>query len=152
MNRYGTLGQTAWFVFGSWAGVCFSQLADVLQNGEFKIRHLIDDGSKLPFMLFLYLPMSTLLALIFAAWFKFRGSKLPSRAPWALPFVGGLIYLPLLGALIPVLCIVYRQSRGPAIGMAVATLLFGMPLLFAEVCFRMSRYVDGPTLDANSAT
>lgn len=150
MNRYGIRGQIAWFAFGTWAGDCFVQLFEVVYRGEFKIRSTLNDGSGLPIMLFLAMPLSVFFAIGFGGWLWFRSRKRGScQTPWAIPFLGGLFFIPLCAALIPVLCIICRQDQGTIIGTAVAALIYGLPVVSAEICLRMSRYREHPRSGVN---
>ena len=140
MKGYGIVGQTAWFMFGTWAGASSEQLLEVIYWGEFRVRSTIDDGTNLPFMLVLFLPMSAFLSATFAAWLGIRGRrKVVPAVPWAIPLVAGSLFLPLCSAMIRVLCVVGRPGQGAVIGTLVMILLFGIPVVFAEICLRTSR-------------
>jgi hypothetical protein len=141
MNAYSYMGQSVWFAFGTWAGVVTWTLVDVIQGNEFKIRSIVDDGSFLPYFIALFVPCAMLLTVRFMIWQAFRSwcKKVPTATPWLAPLLAGLLYLPIVAAMIPVLCTVTNQGQGLRIGTAVCVLFFGLPAVFAEICLRVGQ-------------
>jgi hypothetical protein len=148
MKPYSYFGQSAWFAFGAWTGAVTWIFVDILQGHPFRIRHIVDDGSFLPYFVALYIPCALLFSFPFLAWqaFRTRRARVVALTPWPVPLLSGLVYFPIVGAMIPILCIVTNQGQGSRIGTAVCVLVFGLPLLFGEFCLRVGQLMtqDAP--------
>ena len=138
MRAYSYLGQSTWFAFGAWVGVATWIFVDILEGHPFKIRSIVVDGSSLPYFIAFYIPCALFLTLPFFVWqvFRTQRAKVTAQTPWLVPLLLGLVYFPIVGAMIPVLCMVTNQGQGWRIGTAVFVVLFGLPVVFSEICLR----------------
>lgn len=137
MKSVGLKGQYVCFAAGTWIG---SIVAGYVEQ---QVRELVSSPRELPFelMVALYVPFSLLLALPFLMWImiRARGRESVAATAWLIPFAFGLVYFPLLFSAIPMLIYVTGQGQGTLISSCIATLVFGLPIVGAEIAFRIGR-------------
>ena len=138
MKMYGIRGQVTYFAFGTWAGAAAWIAIEAMQRTE--VKSWGDTESGLRLLVTGYIFFALLTAIPFAAWLliRRRWKQRPTVVLWIAPLVAGFAYLPSLGALLPLMIHVTGQGQGPLIGTAVATYLFGAPVVLAEVCLRIA--------------
>lgn len=146
MKTYGILGQSGWFAFGTWAGAVFYILLGAMHKQE--IKSWADTESGLELLLYGYVAFALLLAVPHAAWLRIRAGRWKplTKAPWVVSLVLGLIYLPLLSRLVPLLIFATGQGQGNLIGSSIMACLFGFPVIFAEVSLRLARRYNAQKL------
>ena len=134
MNAYTITGQCLWFAFGAWAGGVLVELSEIIRAQSLRIHSMVDDGSMLPLLIALFIPLAVVMTVPFGGWLLFRSRRGMTRcaAPWLLPLVAGLLYLPLCGMAVPLLCALTAQSQGTRIAGAIVVLLFGLPVAFED--------------------
>lgn len=132
-------------LFGLGAGAMFF-LEPVLQSlyGDKPVmaRSMVANGEWVRFIAMMGLVMGGLLAVPFAVWWRFRERRLKAvfKAPWLMAILCGLVY-PL--ALYLSFSLVAFDGRVTILdGTFMYAALFGLPVLFAELCVRYSLYVD----------
>lgn len=142
MDSLGVKGQYFCFAVGTWCG------SIVAGSVERWFRPASPSPRELPLelLVLLYIPVSLLLASLFAIWIAVRSRRENPRPAigWRTPFSLGLAYLPLLFGAIPLLIRATGQGHGPIIGSCIAALLLGLPILAGEIAFWFGRPTSAP--------
>jgi hypothetical protein len=137
MKTIGVLAQCVWFAFGTWVGSIFAGTAETI----FRDPPPQPTSRDIPieWLIVLYIPLSVLLSLIFLGWIVIRSRTTGGtcRLPWLVPLVLGTAYLPVVFSSIPVLIWLTDQGQGAFIGLSIAGVLFGLPVVLGEIAFRI---------------
>jgi hypothetical protein len=141
MKTYGFCGQVLWFIFGTWVGAALAVLSEIVLRKEFKIGPYYNDGSGIPAEIALFVPLACMFAVPYVVWLWFRTSRTGQRSKisWAFPLFLGIAYFPLLFGAIWLFITVTGLGQGTIIGTFVGACVFGFPVAFAEICFRVAR-------------
>jgi hypothetical protein len=138
MSRVQTQGQFFWFAIGAYCGflLVWSSMALFSPPSQPSEREL-------PAVLLLmgYVPVSLVLSIPFGTWLFVRSrlTKVGAASPWLLPFILGVLYFPILFGSIPLLIWLTGQGQGNLIGTSIGAVMFGLPVLFAELTARLGR-------------
>ncbi len=135
MKAIGVLTQCVWFAFGTWIGSIFAGTSETI----FRDPQPSSRDIPIEWLTVLYIPLSILLSLIFLAWvvIRSRTSGGTCRLSWLVPLVLGAAYFPLVFSSIPPLIWLTGQGQGAFIGLSIAGVLFGLPIVLGEIAFRI---------------
>lgn len=143
MSRVQTQGQFFWFAVGAYCGFLLAWSFEA-----FFLPPSRPSGRELPEVLLLtgFIPVSLFVAIPFGTWLfvRSRFTKVGVTVPWLLPFALGVLYFPLFSGAVPLLIWLTGQGQGNLIGTSIGTVIFGLPVLFAELTARLGRRLVTP--------
>jgi hypothetical protein len=140
MKLYGIRGQALWFAFGTWAGAVLAALLEIILRKEIRVGSYFNNVSSILTELAISVFMVCLLTIPYTVWLWARTYRKGQRAQlhWLIPLILGIIFLPLLCGMIPLLIVLAGQGQGTIIGTMIGSCILGFPVVFAEMCFRVA--------------
>lgn len=145
MQRYGTIGLWIWYVIGGWVGMSTYQLVEANSGVYARVSYYGENAREALLVSFLDFAVMTVVSVLFPAWnyWRIRRSGRPNELVWWIPFLFGLTLVPVFVLLLNAFMFLTGLGSGTIIGCFVMCVLFGLPVLAAEACIRLSnRRVD----------
>ncbi len=135
----GLRAQYVLFALGTWIGAVLGILGGHIWERKVIDTNRTELGPGL--LIIAYVFVAGLLALPYLGWIWMRNHFTVKQCSilWIVPLLLGIIHLPCIVVLIPLLIEMMGQGQGARIGTAIMVVTFGLPVIFAELSFRISK-------------